>query len=204
VVSIEEAEQIVADRVTKGEESRFASGSEAEELRLTAYNAAMREASRGESALRSVTGEPEGEPEAIDPTVLAISRAEGDATKYIVAQTVPEDDVPRLHLLATGGDSRNFRIVWEGDMFPGTEVGLSDRRSVGSPVLLEEEGELYFEPANVMRNLGRLLDYPLMDTVPNLRTNGYAPEVRQVAQEQAGSVSSRRASGRPTRCGRTP
>jgi hypothetical protein len=63
-----------------------------------------------------------------------ISRAEGDATKYIVAQTVPEDDVPRLHLLATGGDPRNFRIVWEGDMPPGTEVGLFDRRSVGSSV----------------------------------------------------------------------
>lgn len=189
VVTIEEADQIAADLLTKAEQARFASGSERQELVLAAYNGPGRIAARAEGRLRSVTGAPEGEPAEVEPTVLAISRAEEGTTKYIVAQTVPEDGVPRLHLMATGGTPDLFRIVWEGDMLPGTSVGQFERRSLGSPVIgPETESELYFKPEAVQRLLGRVMDYPIMDATPNLRTSGYAPEVREQARSQAAAV----------------
>jgi hypothetical protein len=189
VVTIEEADQIAADLLTKAEQARFASGSERQELVLAAYNGPARIAARAEGRLRSVTGAPEGEPAEVEPTVLAISRAEEGTAKYIVAQTVPEDGVPRLHLMATGGTPDLFRIIWEGDMLPGTSVGQFERRSLGSPVIgPETESDLYFKPEAVQRLLGRVLDYPIMDAQPNLRTSGYAPEVREQARSQAAAV----------------
>lgn len=190
VVTIEEADRIAADLLTKAEKARYASGSERAELIEAAYNGPARTAVRAESKLRSVTGAPEGEPGKVEPTVLAISRAEeGEDMKYLVAQTVPEDGLPKLHLIATGGPPENFRIVWEGEMLPGTAIEPFERRSLGSPVLdPEAPSQLWFKPDAVMRQLGRILDYPMPENQPNLKTSGYAPEVRDQARTQAAQV----------------
>lgn len=187
-VSIEDAEEIAATLLTQAEESRFAEGDERDELIQETFNGPARLAARGATRLLSVTGEPDGEAEEVEPVVLAISQDTGDDWKYIVAQTVPESGVPRLHLIGTAGPPENFRVIWEGEMLAGTEVGQFERRSVGSPVLGEDSG-LYFDPMAVQRQLGRVLDYPIIDSQPNLRTSGYAPEVRDQARSQASAVS---------------
>lgn len=189
VVTIEEADEIAADLLTKAEEARYASGSERADLITAAYNGPARAAAHAETKLRSVTGDPEGEPAEVEPTVLAISRAEEGATKYLVAQTVPEDGLPRLHLIATAGPPENFRIIWEGEMLPGTSIDPFERRSLGSPVIgPDSDSQLYFAPDAVMRQLGRVLNYPMPEVQPNLKTNGYAPEVREQARSQAAAV----------------
>ena len=144
-------------------------------------------------ALRSVNGKSEegSSTDFAEPNVLAISRADDDASQLILVQTVPGGDgVPLLHLLASNNGKKNhFRIVWEAPMLPGTTIPTFDRRSVGSPVVLKGKGDLVESPRETLKKLAGYISWPQPDETPDYRTHGYSPAVRKAAETQAAAVS---------------
>lgn len=136
-----------------------------------------------------MTGEPpKGDQAALEPNVLAISRADDQSPELILVQTTPAGRLPELHLLSRPAAGGGFRIVWSAPMLPETEVGTFDRRSVGSPVLRSGGGDFVIPPGTALTGLAAYIDYPATDA-PDVRTNGYAPQVRKSADEQAQAVA---------------
>lgn len=74
-------------------------------------------------------------------------------------------------------------------MLPGTEVPAFDRRSTGSPVLREGQGDLTMAPRDLLKSVAAYISYPQPDDTPDYRTHGYAPAVRDAARSQASEVS---------------
>lgn len=120
----------------------------------------------------------------VEPNVLAVSRADDQSPDLILVQTTPRGQLPELHLLSRPAEGGGFRITWSAPMLPETEVGTFDRRSVGSPVLRSGGGDLVTPPGTALTGLAAYIDYPPTDA-PDVRTNGYAPQVRKSADEQA-------------------
>jgi hypothetical protein len=105
-------------------------------------------------------------------------------------QTVPEDGVPVLHLMESRtGEEKDFRIVWEAPMLPGTSVPTFDRRSVGTPVLRGGSGDLTVSPHETLKELASYISWPQPEEIPDYRTHGYSPAVREAAEQQAGAVA---------------
>jgi hypothetical protein len=189
-VSIESAERLAAELLTRAAEATQADGDELTTAINSAYRGPARQAAVAADRLEGVTGEPEEvDPDDLpEPNVLAVSRSDDEAPTLIVVQTVPEDGLPELHLIAKPADIDNYRIIWSAPMLPGTEVGTFDRRSIGSPVVREGGGDFVTTPGTALNDLADYIDYP-PSGAPDVRTNGYAPQVRQNASEQAGAVS---------------
>lgn len=189
-VSIEDADRITQEVLDTAAAIPFAPpGDERSGLLRDSYAGPARDAMRGQIHLMRVTGGPEGdEPEPVEPTVLAISQPTESEAKYILAQTVPDNEIPRLHLLATDGDLEDFRIVWEGDMLPGARIGQFERRSEGSPVV-DPDSDLGATVLEAHVHLAELLDYPHPEAEAAIISNGYSKEVRDQARSQANAVS---------------
>lgn len=189
-VTLEEADAITQEVLEGAAAILYAEpGDERNELLRNSYVGSARDAVRAQIRLLRVTGSPEGdEPDPVEPTVLAISQPVEGGMNYIVAQTVPDSEIPRLHLLASDGDVEDFRIIWEGDMLPGARIGQFDRRSEGSPVV-ESDSDLGQQALEAHEHLAELLDYPHPDIEASLTSNGYTREVRDQARQQAGAVS---------------
>ncbi|MFX0538034.1 hypothetical protein ACQBAT_03600 [Ornithinimicrobium sp. Y1847] len=190
-LSVEDAEQIAAAVLEDRLAYYQADDDEREEALELAYDRSAMEAARGVMALRGVTGDP-AEVEAEEPAeanVLAISREDDTPEQLILVQTVPEDEVPLLHLMASeDGESSNFRIIWEAPMLPGTSVPTFDRRSVGSPTQDRGAGDLAEAPRDTLRTLAGYINWPQPDETPDYRTHGYSPAVRRAAESQAAAV----------------
>ncbi len=191
VVSIEEADALAVQFLSRAVRAGQSDGEEARSDITLAYRGPAREAAFTADLLEPVTGNPPSRnlrEDPVEPTVLAISRADGGSPDAILAQTVDEDGLPSLHVLARPTDLEEYRIVWSAPMLPGTEVGTFDRRSVGSPVLREGAGDFVTSPGTALNELADYIDFP-PSGAPDVRTNGYAPLVRQNASEQAAAVA---------------
>jgi hypothetical protein len=191
-LTVEEAESVAADVLEARHESFQGDGDDVVDAQRSAYMGSARTAVEAADRLESVFGEPaevEAD-EALEPNVLAVSREDGDLPVFLLVQTVPEDEVPVLHLLESRtGEEKDFRIIWEARMLPGTEVPTFDRRSVGTPVLREGQGELLATPRETLKELASYISWPQPEEVPDYRTHGYSPAVRKAAEEQAAAVS---------------
>lgn len=190
-VSVEEAERLARTLLTRAAESTQVDGEEAGDAIGTAYRGVAREAALAADQLEPVTAEPPArdlQQDPVEPNVLAISRADEQSPDLILAQTAPEGQLPELHLLSRPAEGGGFRIVWSAPMLPETEVGTFDRRSVGSPVLRSGGGDFVTPPGTALTGLAGYIDYPPADA-PDVRTNGYAPQVRKSADEQAQEVA---------------
>jgi hypothetical protein len=190
-VTIDEAEAIAKSLLTSAARSTQGDGEDVRYYMVQSFAGPARDAAVAADGLEDVEGEPPSRnftTEPVVPNVLAVSREDGDSPAAILAQTVRPDGLPELHLMTRPAGSEEFRITWSAPMLPGTEVGTFDRRSVGSPVLRGGSGGLAQSPGAVLEDLADYIDYPPRD-VADVRTNGYAPQVRENASEQADAVS---------------
>lgn len=191
VVSIEEADALAVQFLSRAVRAGQSDGEQARVDITNAFRGPAREAAFTADALEPVTGTPPSRDlreDPVEPTVLAISRDDGGSPDVILTQTVDDDGLPSLHVLARPADLEDYRIVWSAPMLPGTEVGTFDRRSIGSPVLREGAGDFATSPGTAFSDLAEYIDYPPSGAA-DVRTNGYAPLVRQNASEQASAVS---------------
>ncbi|WP_153397349.1 hypothetical protein [Ornithinicoccus halotolerans] len=200
VVSVEESEQIASDVLTMAVRSTKRNGDKALGDIKRAYSGPDRRAHEVAEDLEDVTGRP---PKVerhlgrnpLQPTVLAVSQDDEKYPQYILAQAVPEwagSDVPELYLLVRPKEGADFKIRWSAPMLPGTEVGLFERRSTGSPVLRnrsQAKEALAQRPTSVLNELADYVGHPPSEGKVSIRTNGYAPEVRRNAREQASDIS---------------
>lgn len=191
-LSVDDAESVAATVLEARYESFKGDGEDVRDAQRQAFMGSARTAAEAADQLESVFGAPEeAEAEsAPEPNVLAISREDGELPQFILVQTVPEDEVPVLHLLESRtGEEKDFRIIWEARMLPGTEVPTFDRRSVGSPVLREGKGDLLASPRETLKELAAYISWPQPDDIPDYRTHGYSPAVRKAAEQQAAAVA---------------
>ncbi|WP_040658293.1 fimbrillin family protein [Ornithinimicrobium pekingense] len=191
-MSVEDAEAVAATVMEARHESFQGDGDEVTDAQRSAFMGSARTAVEAADQLEEVFGEPaETEADAApEPNVLAISREDGDLPEFLLVQTVPADEVPVLHLLESRtGEDKDFRIIWEARMLPGTEVPTFDRRSVGTPVLREGQGTLLANPRDTLKELGAYISWPQPEDIPDYRTHGYSPAVRKAAEEQAAAVA---------------
>lgn len=193
-VPLEEAEEVASTVLTARVEADQGDGDDVEKAQEASMVGTVLTAHRAADRLEDVAGEPaevDLDENPVEPNVLAISREDGDTPAYLLVQTVPEDEVPWLHLLESeSGDAEDFRISWEARMLPGTEVPTFDSRSAGSPVLRgAEQGDLAMQPRELLKSLAAYTAYPQPEDTPDYRTHGYAPSVRDAAEEQADAVS---------------
>lgn len=192
VLSVEDAESVASTVLTARHEAFQADGKDARTLQQKAYMSTARTAAEAADRLEGVLGEPaeEGSDTVPEPNVLAISREDGELPQLLLVQTVPEDGVPVLHLLESRtGEQKDFRIVWEAPMLPGTSVPTFDRRSVGTPVLRKGSGDLRVSPHETLKELASYISWPQPEEVPDYRTHGYSPAVRKAADQQAAAVA---------------
>lgn len=192
VLSVEDAESVASTVLTARHEAFQADGEDARTLQQKAYMSTARTAAEAADRLEGVLGEPaeEGSDTVPEPNVLAISREDGELPQLLLVQTVPEDGVPVLHLLESRtGEQKDFRIVWEAPMLPGTSVPTFDRRSVGTPVLRKGSGDLRVSPHETLKELASYISWPQPEEVPDYRTHGYSPAVRKAADQQAAAVA---------------
>ncbi len=193
VVPVEEANSAAVRVLTAARLARTGSGQEAAQARDDAFSGQGLQGAGGAHKLRDVAAVAEGGDPLIDPTeanVLAVSRDDGEHPWLMVVQTVPDTGQPVLHLLNSPDDADAFRIINSAPMLSGTEVGGFHPRGVGSPVVREGRGDLPVEPEALLGDFASLLDYPSEDgDGADIRTNGYAPQVRDAADEQAEEVS---------------
>ncbi len=191
-LTVDEAEAVAA-KVLKARHASFqGDGDEVRDAQRSAYMGSARDAVEAADRLESVFGAPAeaGVDAPADPNVLAISREDGDLPLFLLVQTVPEDEVPVLHLLESRtGEHKDFRIIWEARMLPGTEVPTFDRRSVGTPVLREGQGDLLSSPRETLKELAAYTSWPQPEEIPDYRTHGYSPAVRKAAEQQAAAVA---------------
>lgn len=190
VVSLEEAQESTARLLSRAAEQQRVEPEDAERLAAEAFRGPELVANQAAMTLRPVEEEPSADYDTAEPNVLAVSRDDGQSPWAILVQTVPPSRVPELHLLTSEEQGADWRITWTATMLPGTSLGAFDRRSEGSPMLREGQGELAQDPH---ATLGELADYvaysgPTTDQLPDLDTNGYAPEVRAQAAAQAAEV----------------
>ena len=191
VLTVDEAQAIA----TKILDQRFAAFSakakKAKALQKVTFIGSARTAAGAATKLKGVVKAPAEtkDKKAAAPNVLAISRDDGELPQLILVQTVPEDGVPVLHLMESrSGKVSDFRITWEAPMLPGTSVPTFDRRSVGSPVLRKGSGDLAMSPRQTLKELAKYTSWPQPKAIPDYRTHGYSPTVRDAAQAQAKSV----------------
>jgi hypothetical protein len=192
VLSVEDAESVASTVLTARHEAFQSDGEDARTLQQKAYMSTARTAAEAADRLEGVLGEPaeEGSDTVPEPNVLAISREDGELPQLLLVQTVPEDGVPVLHLLESRtGEQKDFRIVWEAPMLPGTSVPTFDRRSVGTPVLRKGSGDLRVSPHETLKELASYISWPQPEEVPDYRTHGYSPAVRKAADQQAAAVA---------------
>ncbi|WP_130011916.1 hypothetical protein [Serinicoccus sediminis] len=192
-LSLEEAEEAATEVLTQRVRADQGDGDDVEKAQEASLAGTALRAHRAADRLEPVTGEPaqvDLEENPVEPIVLAISREDDQDPDYLLVQTVPEDGVPYLHLLESkSGDTEDFRITWEARMLPDTEVPTFAARSEGSPVLRSGQGDLTMEPRELLKSVGAYTAWPQPDEVPDYRTHGYAPSVRQAAEEQAAAIS---------------
>lgn len=192
-LGIDEADTWAKDLLTTAMESTQLDGKEATELREKAFAGAELEAQRAAGLLEAVTGKPaewDAEESPIDFQVLAISKSGERGPGLVLVQSIPEEGNPVLSLIARQKDREQFRIVWQGQMLSGTSIGEFERRSVGSgKFMLEEDEGLVASPKEVLDDLAEYLSFPHEGESPDIKTNGYAPAVREQAQQQANDVS---------------
>ncbi|MGB5951118.1 MAG: hypothetical protein WBG57_01250 [Ornithinimicrobium sp.] len=191
VIGIEQAEEIATDLLTSAAEVNNGSGEKIEAPAAAAYRGNTEVAALAADELEEVTGKPKKrdlDADPIEPNVLAISRDDGESPLLMLVQTVPDSGTPELYVMASPGAPERFRIVWSAPMLPGTDIGTFDRRSLGSPILREGKGDLPQSPVDLLEALGDYLDYPARDVL-DVKTNGYAPQVRKAADSQAEAVS---------------
>lgn len=188
-LTVDQAEEVAATVLEARQASFKGDGDKVVEAQRKAYMGSARTAVEAADTLESVFGQPAADA-TLEPNVLAISRDDGDLPLFLLVQTVPEDKVPVLHLLESRtGEDKDFRIVWEAQMLPGTQVPTFDRRSVGTPVLREGQGDLLAAPRDTLKELAAYISWPQPDDVPDYRTHGYSPAVRKAAEQQAAAVS---------------
>ncbi|WP_139720071.1 hypothetical protein [Serinicoccus chungangensis] len=190
---LEEAEEVATEVLTQRVRADQGDGDDVKKAQEASMAGTALRAHRAADRLEPVTGEPaevDLEDDPVEPIVLAISREDDQDPDYLLVQTVPEDGVPYLHLLESeSGESEDFRITWEARMLPGTEVPTFAARSEGSPVLRSDQGDLAMAPRELLKSVGAYTEWPQPDEVPDYRTHGYAPAVRQAAEEQAEALS---------------
>lgn len=190
-MSVEDAEEVASTILERRHSSLLGDGDEVRDDQRMSVMGSARDAAEAADALESVFGEPaEAEMDGpAEPNVLAISREDGELPQFLFVQTVPDDGVPLLHLLESRtGEKKDFRIIWEAPMLPGTSVPTFDPRSVGTPVLREGKGDLLVAPRDTLREIGSYTSWPQPEEVPEYRTHGYSPAVRRAAEEQAAAV----------------
>lgn len=188
VISTDEAEEIVDDLLGHAADSLEADPEEALELNERAFAGSDLRAANQAVDLRDLGHEPSVSYEPEDANVLAISRDDDSPRGYIVAQTVPESGVPELHLIASQQRGAEWRIVWSAPMLPETEVNTFDSRSEGSPVLRSGRGDLRNAPGAAVDQLLEVMEYPQVDDPPRIKSNGFAPAIRQAIEEQTWAV----------------
>ncbi|WP_298748808.1 hypothetical protein [uncultured Serinicoccus sp.] len=190
---LDEAEEVATEVLTQRVRADQGDGDDIEEAQEASMAGSVLRAHRAADRLEPVTGEPaevDLEETPVEPNVLAISREDDQDAAYLLVQTVPEDGAPVLHLLSSeSGESGDFRITWEAPMLPDTQVPTFDPRSEGSPVLRGDQGDLTMQPRELLRSVGAYTEWPQPDEVPDYRTHGYAPSVRQAAEDQADALS---------------
>lgn len=189
VISTDEAQEVADQLLGDAAQSQNADPEEAAELNERAFVGSELRAAEAATALREVDITPVIDYHPTDANVLAISREDGESPAFIVVQTVPESEVPELHLLVSQDEGESWKIGWSAPMLPGTQVGTFDSRSEGSPVIREGRGQLSNYPSYVVDMLFQILDFPFDEERPDFRTNDYGPQVREAIQEQADSVS---------------
>jgi hypothetical protein len=191
VLGVEEAEEVAARLLQARYEAFTTSQRRIKDAQQRAYMSTARTAAEAQLQLQYALGPVEGaqEPPA-EPNVLAISRDDGELPQFLLVQTVPESGVPHLHLMESRtGETKDFRIIWEAPMLPGTELPTFDRRSVGTPVLRSGQGDLVEAPRDTLKKLAAYVSWPQPDEDPGYDTKGYAEAVREAAQEQADAVA---------------
>ncbi|MGB3764357.1 MAG: hypothetical protein WA966_14175 [Ornithinimicrobium sp.] len=191
VMSVEDAEAIASDLLTKAALVGNGDGKEIEEDVDGAFRGSTAVAALAADELESVSGAPDQRDliaNPVEPNVLAISREDDDSPMLLLVQTVAESGAPELYVMAGSGAADSFRIVWWAPMLPGTDIGTFDRRSEGSPILREGKGDLSQSPKELLTAFGASIDYPVGEDM-KVKTNGYAPQVRKAAQTQAADVS---------------
>lgn len=191
-MTVEEAEAVAATVMTARHESFQGDGKKVRDAQRKAFMGSARKATEAADRLEDIFGEPseKGQDEAAEPNVLAISRDDGDLPIFLLVQTVPEDEVPVLHLLESRtGEHGDFRIIWEASMLPGTKVPTFDRRSVGTPVVRDGRGDLEQPARETLKQLASYTSWPQPEEVPDFRTHGYSPAVRKAAESQAAAVA---------------
>ena len=190
---LEEAEEVATEVLTQRVRADQGDGEDIKEAQEASMAGSVLRAHRAADRLEPVVGEPaevDLEENPVEPIVLAVSREGDQDAAYLLVQTVPEDGVPVLHLLSSeSGESEDFRITWEARMLPDTQVPTFDARSEGSPVLHGDQGDLTMQPRELLRSVGAYTAWPQPDDVPDYRTHGYAPSVRQAAEDQAEPLS---------------
>lgn len=190
---LEDAEEAAAEVLTERIKADQGDGKDVKEAQEASMAGTVLRAHRAADKLEGVAGEPpkvDLEDNPVEPLVLAISRDDEKTPAYLLVQTVPEDGVPYLHLLSSkSGDAEDFRITWEARMLPDTVVPTFDARSEGSPVLRDGQGDLTMQPREMLKSVGSYTEWPQPEEVPDYRTHGYAPSVRQAAEEQSEALS---------------
>ncbi|WP_151524798.1 hypothetical protein [Serinicoccus kebangsaanensis] len=191
-VSLDTAEEVATEVLTQRVRADQGDGEDIEEAQKASLRGTALGAHRAADRLEGVDGEPaevDLEENPVEPTVLAISRDDEETPVYLLVQTVPEEGAPWLHLLAGNGEPDDFRIRWEAQMLPGTEIPAFDARSAGSPVLRSGSGDLTMEPDEMLKSVGAYTEWPQPDEVPDYRTHGYAPAVRDAAEQQSEALA---------------
>lgn len=191
-MSVEQAEEITATLLEARHATMQEDGKKQRELAKKAYAGSALTAIEANDKLEDVAGKPaEAESDApAEGNVLAISRADGEVPVLLLVQTVPESGVPVLHLLeSSSGKQDDFRITWEAPMLPGTEIPSFDRRSVGTPVVRGGSGSLVENPHDTLKEFRAYISWPQPEEVPEFRSHGYSPAVRDAAEAQAAAVA---------------
>lgn len=189
---LEEVQPRVDRLLRTAADARGASGSEARGLRDAAFTRVMRFVTLGEEQLREADASgPSYDPfvNRLQGNVLAISRDDGELPWFALVQTVQGGGNPQLSLVrgTDAGDVEESGISWSAEMLPGTEVGGFAPRGQGSPVARPDSADAE-RSDEVLDDLAGYLDYP-RDTPAEIETNGYAPQVRLNAEDQAQALA---------------
>ncbi|MFC6420798.1 hypothetical protein [Ornithinimicrobium tianjinense] len=191
VLSVEEAEQVATTLLANRQKAYTTSQQWIKKAQQKAYMSTARTAAAAEARLaRALDQKVAAAEDPGEANVLAISREDGKRPIFLFVQSVPKSGVPVLHLMESRtGETKDFRIIWEASMLPGTEIPTFDRRSVGTPVLRSGKGDLVEAPRDVLKKLAAFISYPQPEDKPDYKTNGYAAAVRKAASKQADAVS---------------
>ena len=191
VLSVEEAEEVATTLLVNRQKAYTTSQQWIKKAQQKAYMSTARSAAAAEARLaRELDQKIAAAEDPGEANVLAISREDGKRPVFLFVQSVPKSGVPVLHLMESRtGETKDFRIIWEASMLPGTEIPTFDRRSVGTPVLRSGKGDLVEAPREVLKKLATFISWPQPEDHPGYKTNGYGEAVRQAASKQARAVS---------------